>query len=69
MRDWETTAESEEEDTVMADQRRIRDAQEKIAASARSPLLPAALGIEHQANDRIVARPTGCGPPRRRARE
>lgn len=53
----------------MADQRRIRDAQEKIAASAWNPLLSAALGIEHQANGRIVARPAGCGPPRRRARE
>jgi len=53
----------------MADQRRVRDAQEKTAASARSPLLPAALGIAHQVNGQIVARPTGCGPPERRALE
>ena len=53
----------------MADQRRIRDAQEKIAASTRNPLLATALGIGHQANGRIVARPAGCGPPDRRARE
>ena len=53
----------------MANQSRVRDAQEKIAASARNPLLPAALGIVHQVNGRIIVRPTACGPPHRRARE
>jgi hypothetical protein len=53
----------------MANQSKVRDPQEKIAASVRSPLLPAALGIVHQVNGRIVARPTDCGPPHRRARE
>jgi hypothetical protein len=67
--DRETAAASRrEEDTVMANQRRVKDAQEKTAASARSPLLPAALGIVHLVNGRIVARPADCGPPHRRAR-
>jgi hypothetical protein len=53
----------------MANQSKASDAIEKIAASARNPLLPAALGIAHPVNGRIVAQPTDCGPPRRRARE
>ena len=53
----------------MTDQHRIRDAQEKIAASIRSPLVPTAVGIAYQVNGRMVARPTGCSPPHRRARE
>jgi hypothetical protein len=70
VRDRETAAVSRyEEDTVMADRSSVRDAQEKTAASARNPLLATGLGVGHQTNGQIIARPVICGPPRRRARE
>ncbi|MGO9079863.1 MAG: hypothetical protein ACLQDY_12585 [Streptosporangiaceae bacterium] len=58
-----------EEDTVMADQRSLRDAQKKHAASTRNPLPATGPAIDYRANGRIVARPVICGPPERRARE
>lgn len=53
----------------MADRSSVRGAQEKTAASARNPLLATGLGVGHQTNGQIIARPVICGPPERRARE